>query len=80
LNHRVSEWNDYELFKLTPQAHLGVVVTFFFCDVLKVLMFTPIVFIVAFLQTLVSPAKVRNALARRAPGHRQSPELGKSPR
>lgn len=69
VNHRVSEWIAYGLFKLTPKSHLGEAVAFFFYDVPKVLLLlTLIVFIVTFLQTFVSPTKVRNALARRAPG------------
>ena len=69
VNHRVSEWIAYGLFKLTTKSHLGEAVAFFFYDVPKVLLLlTLIVFIVTFLQTFVSPTKVRNALARRAPG------------
>jgi len=69
VNHRVSEWIAFGLFKLTPKSHLGEAVAFFFYDVPKVLLLlTLIVFIVTFLQTFVSPTKVRNALARRAPG------------
>jgi len=69
VNHRVSEWIAFGLFKLTPKSHLGEAVAFFFYDVPKVLLLlTLIVFIVTFLQTFVSPTKVRNALAKRAPG------------
>ncbi|MFZ1612606.1 MAG: permease [Holophaga sp.] len=69
VNHRISELAAFGLFKLTPKSHLGEAVAFFFYDVPKVLLLlTLIVFIVTFLQTFVSPTKVRNALARRAPG------------
>jgi len=69
VNHRVSEWIAFGLLRLTPKSHLGEAVAFFFYDVPKVLLLlTLIVFIVTFLQTFVSPTKVRNALARRAPG------------
>ncbi len=69
VNHRVSEWIAFGLFQLTPKSHFGEAVAFFFYDVPKVLLLlTLIVFIVTFLQTFVSPVKVRNVLARRAPG------------
>ena len=69
VNHRVAEWIAFGLFRLTPKSHLGEAVAFFFYDVPKVLLLlTLIVFIVTFLQTFVSPTRVRNALARRTPG------------
>ena len=68
-NSRVSEWLAFELLALTPKTHLGEATAFFFYDVPKVLLLlTLIVFIVTFLQTFVSPTRVRDILARRASG------------
>ncbi len=67
INHRVSEWIAFGLLRLTPKSHLGESVAFFFYDVPKVLLLlTLVVFVVTFLQTFVSPTKVRNALSNRA--------------
>lgn len=67
VNHRVSEWIAFRVLGLTPKSHLGESVAFFFYDVPKVLLLlTLVVFVVTFLQTFVSPTKVRNALSNRA--------------
>lgn len=67
VNHRVAEWIAFELLRLTPKSHLGDSVAFFFYDVPKVLLLlTLVVFVVTFLQTFVSPTKVRDALSNRA--------------
>ena len=67
--HRLSEAIAFQLLGLTPKSHLGEAVAFFFYDTPKVLLLLMlIVFIVTFLQTFVSPTRVRNALAKRAPG------------
>jgi len=64
--HRVSEWMAFGLFGLVPGSHGGEAVAFFCYDVPKVLLLlTLIVFIVTFLQTFVSPARVRDALSKR---------------
>lgn len=69
VNARVSEWLAFKLLALTPKTHLGEAVAFFFYDVPKVLLLlTLVVFVVTFLQTFVSPTKVRDMLAKRAPG------------
>jgi uncharacterized membrane protein YraQ (UPF0718 family) len=66
---RLSTLIAFRLFGLTPQSHLGEAVAFFFYDVPKVLLLlTLIVFIVTFLQTYVSPGRVRDALSRRNAG------------
>ena len=66
---RLSEWLAFGLLGLAPKSHLGEAVAFFFFDVPKVLLLLAlIVFIVTFIQTFVSPVKVRDALARRNAG------------
>jgi len=67
--HRLSEAIAFSLFGLAPKSHLGEAVAFFFYDTPKVLLLlTLIVFIVTFLQTFISPGRVRDALSRRNPG------------
>ena len=67
--HRLSERIAFRWFGLTPKSHLGEAVAFFFFDVPKVLLLlTLIVFIVTFLQTFVSPGRVRDALSGRSAG------------
>ncbi len=67
--HSVADGIAFGLFRLTPKSHLGEAVAFFFYDVPKVLLLlTLIVFIVTFLQSFVSPAKVRDALSKRRAG------------
>ncbi len=69
VSHPASEWIAFHLFRLTPKTHLGEAVAFFFFDVPKVLLLlTLVVFIVTFLQTFVSPTKVRDALSKRRAG------------
>ncbi len=69
MSHPASEWIAFRLFRLTPKTHLGEAVAFFFYDVPKVLLLlTLVVFIVTFLQTFVSPTKVRDALSKRRAG------------
>ena len=69
LSHPASEWLAFRLFRLAPKSHLGEAVAFFFYDVPKVLLLlTLVVFIVTFLQTFVSPTKVRDALSKRRAG------------
>jgi uncharacterized membrane protein YraQ (UPF0718 family) len=69
ISHRLSEWLAFGLFRLTPKTHLGEAVAFFLYDVPKVLLLlTLVVFIVTFLQTFVSPLKVRDALSKRREG------------
>ncbi|BDU73187.1 permease [Mesoterricola silvestris] len=66
---RLSELIAFRVLGLTPRTHLGEAVAFFFYDTPKVLLLlTLIVFIVTFLQTFVSPGRVRDALSRRNPG------------
>ena len=67
--HRLSEVIAFRLFGLAPKSHLGEAVAFFFYDTPKVLLLlTLIVFIVTFLQTFISPGRVRDALSKRNPG------------
>ncbi|MBP1626983.1 MAG: putative transporter [Holophagaceae bacterium] len=67
--HRISEWIAFGLFGLTPKSHLGEAVAFFFYDVPKVLLLlTLVVFIVTFLQSFISPTKVRDVLSKRGTG------------
>ncbi len=67
VNQRVSEWLAFGLFGLAPTSHLGTSVAFFLYDVPKVLLLlTLVVFVVTFLQTFVSPTRVRHALSNRA--------------
>jgi len=67
VNHPVAEALTYRVLRLQPHAHLGESVAFFFYDVPKVLLLlTLVVFVVTFLQTFVSPIRVRNALSNRA--------------
>ena len=69
VNHSVSEWLAFRLLGLTPKSHLGEAVAFLFYDTPKVLLLlTLVVFIVTFLQTFVSPTRVRDALSKRRPG------------
>ncbi|MDP1832153.1 MAG: permease [Geothrix sp.] len=69
VNHPASEWLTFRLLGLTPKSHLGDAVAFLFYDTPKVLLLlTLVVFIVTFLQTFVSPARVRDALSGRRPG------------
>ncbi|MBK6381752.1 MAG: permease [Chitinophagaceae bacterium] len=69
VNHGVSEWLAFRLLGLTPKSHLGEAVAFLFYDTPKVLLLlTLVVFIVTFLQTFVSPTRVRDALSKRRPG------------
>lgn len=64
-----SEWAAFRLLGLTPKTHLGEAVAFFFYDAPKVLLLLAlVVFIVTFLQTFVSPERVRRALSRRRAG------------
>ena len=67
--HPVSEWLAFHLLGLTPKSHLGEAIAFLFYDTPKVLLLlTLVVFIVTFIQTFVSPNKVRDALSKRRPG------------
>lgn len=67
--HPLSEWTAFRLLHLAPKTHLGEAVAFFFYDVPKVLLLlTLIVFVVTFLQTFVSPLKVRDTLSRHHEG------------
>jgi len=67
--HPLSEWIAFRLLRLVPKSHLGEAVAFFFYDVPKVLLLlTLIVFVVTFLQTFVSPTRVRNTLSRHREG------------
>lgn len=69
VNHATSEWLAFRLLGLTPKSHLGEAVAFLFYDTPKVLLLlTLVVFIVTFLQTFVSPTRVRDALSKRRPG------------
>jgi len=69
VNHAVSEWLAFHLLRLTPKSHLGEAIAFLFYDTPKVLLLlTLVVFIVTFIQTFVSPNKVRDALSKRRPG------------
>ena len=67
--HMLSELIAFRLLGLAPKSHLGEAVAFFFYDTPKVLLLlTLIVFIVTFLQTFISPGRVRDALSKRNPG------------
>lgn len=67
--HPASEWLAFHLFRLTPKSHLGEAIAFLLYDTPKVLLLlTLVVFIVTFIQTFVSPNKVRDALSKRRPG------------
>ena len=69
MSHPASEWLAFRLFRLTPKTHLGEAVAFFFYDVPKVLLLlTLVVFIVTFLQTFVSPTRVRDTLSKQRAG------------
>ncbi len=69
VNHAVSEWIAFRLLGLTPKSHLGDAVAFLFYDTPKVLLLlTLVVFIVTFIQTFVSPTRVRDSLSKRRPG------------
>lgn len=69
VNAGVSKWFAFRVLGLTPGSHRGEAVAFFVYDVPKVLLLlTLVVFVVTFLQTFISPARVRDALSRRAPG------------
>ncbi|MBK8727631.1 MAG: permease [Holophagaceae bacterium] len=66
---RLSELLAFGLLGLAPESHLGAAVAFLFYDTPKVLLLlTLVVFIVTFLQSFVSPARVRDALSRRRAG------------
>jgi len=66
---RSAHWLSFNLLGLTPRSRLGEAVAFFLYDVPKVmLLLTLVVFIVTFLQSFVSPAKVRDALSKRRQG------------
>jgi len=65
----LSEWLAFGLLGLAPGSRLGGAAAFFFYDLPKVLLLlTLIVFIVTFLQTFVSPARVRDLLSKRHAG------------
>jgi len=67
--HPLADWTAFRLFGLTPGSHLGEAVAFFLYDTPKVLLLlTLVVFVVTFLQTFVSPSRVRDALSRRNAG------------
>jgi len=67
--HSASEWLAFHVLGLTPKSHLGEAIAFLFYDTPKVLLLlTLVVFIVTFIQTFVSPNKVRDALSKRRPG------------
>lgn len=67
--HPLAQWVAFRLLRLSPTSHLGEAVAFFCYDVPKVLLLlTLVVFVVTFLQTFVSPAKVRKALSRHHAG------------
>lgn len=67
--HQASEWLAFRLLGLTPKSHLGEAIAFLFYDTPKVLLLlTLVVFIVTFIQTFVSPNKVRDALSKRRSG------------
>ena len=67
--HAVSEGIAFRLLGLTPKSHLGEAVAFLFYDTPKVLLLlTLVVFIVTFLQTFVSPTRVRDTLSKRRSG------------
>lgn len=67
--HPASEWLAFGLLGLIPKSHLGDAIAFLFYDTPKVLLLlTLVVFIVTFIQTFVSPNKVRDALSKRRPG------------
>ena len=67
--HRLADWLAFGLLGLAPKSHPGEAAAFFFFDTPKVLLLLSlIVFIVTFLQTYVSPTRVRDALARRNAG------------
>jgi hypothetical protein len=67
--HPLSERVSFRLLGLKPGTRLGEAVAFFCYDAPKVLLLLAlVVFIVTFLQTYVSPTRVRDALSRRRPG------------
>lgn len=69
VNHAVSKWLAFSLLGLTPGSRLGEAVAFLLYDTPKVLLLLAlVVFLVTFIQTFVSPRKVRDALSRRRPG------------
>lgn len=66
---RVSELIAFRWIGLTPKSHLGEAVAFFFYNAPKVLLLlTLVVFIVTFIQSFVSPTRVRDALSKRREG------------
>ena len=66
---RFAHWAAFGLLGLAPKSRLGEAVDFFLYDVPKVLLLlTLVVFVVTFLQSFVSPAKVREALSKRREG------------
>lgn len=67
--HPLSEWIAFGLFRLTPKSHLGESVAFFLYDGPKVLLLlTLVVFVVTFLQSFISPTRVRDTLSKRRAG------------
>jgi len=66
---RASELIAFDWLGLMPKSHLGEAVAFFFYDAPKVLLLlTLVVFIVTFIQSFVSPTRVRDALSKRREG------------
>ena len=66
---RASELFAFDWLGLMPKSHLGEAVAFFFYDAPKVLLLlTLVVFIVTFIQSFVSPIRVRDALSKRREG------------
>jgi uncharacterized membrane protein YraQ (UPF0718 family) len=66
---KVSELIAFRWLGLAPKSHLGEAVAFFFYDAPKVLLLlTLVVFIVTFIQSFVSPTKVRDVLSKRRAG------------
>lgn len=64
-----AQWLSFRLLGLAPTSRLGAAVAFFFYDAPKVLLLLVlVVFIVTFLQSFVSPDRVRQALSRRRSG------------
>ncbi len=64
-----AHWAAFRLLGLAPATRLGEAAAFFLYDGPKVLLLLVlVVFVVTFLQTFVSPAKVRDALSQRREG------------
>lgn len=67
--HPLADWLAFRVLGLAKGSRLGEAVAFLFYDLPKVvLLLALVVFLVTFLQTFVSPLKVRDALSRRAAG------------